>query len=300
MKKKQLLHIFGEVLFDHFPDASRVIGGAPFNVAWHLQALGQTPRFISRIGDDLSGREALALAEAWGMSAEALQIDQQHPTGSVTITFEQNEPQYEIVEHCAYDFIDAKAIKNTTTQGILYHGSLALRNNVSLTALQSLKKKHHGKIFMDVNLRSPWWQAEQLLPLFKDATWVKMNIQELCLLMPEHKKDIKKTIQAFRAQYNLELLIITLGAKGALVCDQQQRFFATQPTEDTKVIDTVGAGDAFSAIMLLGLSQQWPLQEALDRAQAFASAIVGRRGATVADTRFYRTFCKQWNLLSGH
>ena len=49
--------IFGEVLYDHFPDGQRVLGGAPFNVAWHLQAFGQAPRFVSRVGHDAEGRQ---------------------------------------------------------------------------------------------------------------------------------------------------------------------------------------------------------------------------------------------------
>lgn len=293
MINKSCIHIFGEVLFDHFPDGSRVLGGAPFNVAWHLQGFGQAPRFISRIGDDPSGREILALMDAWGMSREALQTDCKHPTGSVRVLIRDGEPHYEIVDGCAYDFIDGKVLEDKTTGGILYHGSLAARNPVARAALQVAKARHQGKIFVDVNLRSPWWQPETLLPLLYDADWVKLNEAELAELCPGDA-DLKTAMQAFCVQFNLETLVVTRGEKGAVACDNRKRFVASEPPARIPVVDTVGAGDAFAALLLLGWSKKWSLDVTLERAQAFASALVGRRGATVADRMFYREFSDLW------
>jgi len=295
MNNNPLLHIFGEVLFDHFPDGSRVLGGAPFNVAWHLQAFGQSPRFISRIGDDPAGHEIAALMAAWDMSREAVQTDSEHPTGSVRILIQDGEPHYEIVADCAYDFIDSKLLEEKQTQGILYHGSLAIRNPVSRTALQAAKARHQGKVFVDVNLRPPWWDRETLLPLLHDADWVKLNEAELIALCPD-EQGLEAAIQAFCAQFDLEILVVTRGEQGAVAYDRQQHFVTVKPPASTAVVDTVGAGDAFAALLLLGLSKQWPLTVALERAQAFACALVGRRGATVADRAFYRAFSEQWGL----
>jgi len=290
-----LLHIFGEVLFDHFPDGSRVLGGAPFNVAWHLQAFGQSPRFISRIGDDPSGHEIATLMDGWDMTREALQTDNEHPTGSVRVLIRDGEPHYEIVADCAYDFIDSKLLEEKQTQGILYHGSLAIRNPVSRAALKTAKARHQGNVFVDVNLRPPWWERETLLPLLHDADWVKLNEAELIALCPaEH--GLEAAMQAFCAQFDLEMLVVTRGEQGAVAYDRQQHFVTVKPPASTAVVDTVGAGDAFAALLLLGLSKQWPLTVTLERAQAFACALVGRRGATVADRAFYRAFSEQWGL----
>jgi fructokinase len=290
------VHIFGEVLFDHFPDGSRVLGGAPFNVAWHLQAFGQSPRFISRIGNDPEGLEIAALMDAWGMSREALQIDGKHPTGSVQVLIEDGEPHYEIVEDCAYDFIDEALLEKKNIQGILYHGSLAIRNPVARAALNAIKARHQGKIFIDVNLRPPWWRPLTLLPLLDDASWVKLNEDELDLLCPE-SDGLEAAMLEFCELYDLEALVVTRGEEGAVACDrQQQHFVAVKPPESIAVVDTVGAGDAFAAILLLGLSKQWPLETTLERAQAFACAVVGKRGATVADREFYRAFSEQWGI----
>lgn len=287
-------HIFGEVLFDHFPDGSRVLGGAPFNVAWHLQAFGQSPRFISRIGDDPAGHEIAALMDAWDMSREAVQTDKEHPTGSVRVLIQDGEPHYEIVADCAYDFIDSKLLEEKQTPGILYHGSLAIRNPVSRTALQAAKTRHQGKVFVDVNLRMPWWDRETLLPLLHDADWVKLNEAELTALCPD-EQGLEAAMQAFCAQFDLETLVVTCGEQGAVAYDRRH-FVTVKPTASTAVVDTVGAGDAFAALLLLGLNRQWPLNVTLERAQAFACALVGRRGATVADRAFYRAFSEQWGL----
>jgi fructokinase len=294
MSINEPLHIFGEVLFDHFPDGSRVLGGAPFNVAWHLQAFGQSPHFISRIGSDPEGLEIVALMDAWGMNREALQIDGKHPTGSVRVMISDGEPHYEIVEDCAYDFIDEALLEGKDTQGILYHGSLAIRNPVARAALKAIKARHQGKIFIDVNLRPPWWRPLTLLPLLDDANWVKLNEDELDLLCPE-SDGLEATMLEFCELFDLETLVVTRGEEGAVAYDrQQQHFVAVKPPESIAVVDTVGAGDAFSAVLLLGLSKQWPLETTLERAQAFACAVVGKRGATVADREFYRAFSEQW------
>jgi fructokinase len=292
MNNNPLFHIFGEVLFDHFPDGSRVLGGAPFNAAWHLQAFGQTTRFISRIGDDPAGQEIAVLMDGWDMSREAVQTDSTHPTGSVQVLIHNGEPHYDIVADSAYDFIDSHLLEQKQTQGILYHGSLAIRNPVSRRALQTAKAQHQGKVFVDVNLRPPWWKFETLRPLLHDADWVKLNEAELRALCPE-VSGLEAAIQTFCAQFDLETLVVTRGEQGAIAYDRQQHFVTVKPPPSTVVVDTVGAGDAFAALLLLGLSKQWPLETTLERAQTFACALVGRRGATVADRAFYRAFSER-------
>jgi len=93
--------IFGEVLFDHFPDGSVVLGGAPFNVAWHLHAFGLKPLMVSRIGHDELGEKVEAAMRSWGMDCSGLQRDPDHPTGTVEVQFDDGEPIYEIVENVA-------------------------------------------------------------------------------------------------------------------------------------------------------------------------------------------------------
>ncbi|EGW53169.1 carbohydrate kinase family protein [Candidatus Endoriftia persephonae] len=286
--------IFGEVLFDCFEDGSRVLGGAPFNVAWHLQALGAAPLFISRVGDDSLGRRIRDTMQQWGLSSAALQLDSAHPTGSVEVTIQDGEPHFEIVAERAYDFIQANALPPLEAT-LIYHGSLALRQPHSASALASLKQSHPAPIFLDVNLRPPWWNAESINQMLDDATWAKLNDDEVNTLLPG-SKNLQNKAEHLLQCHQLELIIVTRGSQGAFALNSQQHHAEIVPTSDTRVVDTVGAGDAFASICILGLLRDWDLASMLSRAQVFASLIVGMRGATVRDTALYQRLKQQWGL----
>lgn len=295
MNNHAAVQIFGEVLFDCFPDGNSVLGGAPFNVAWHLQAFGLSPLMITRIGEDNLGELVRSAMRDWNMDTTGLQLDSQHPTGSVDIVFENGEPQYTIVEHRAYDYIDAAALPSSTESGLLYHGSLALRNQTSREALSELKQHHSGSIFMDVNLRDPWWQKEFVLSLTADADWVKLNEDELAEL-GSGKGDTRSQADEFITTNELVGLVVTLGAKGAIALTGNGDFSEVSPSQTLQVVDTVGAGDAFTSVLILGLTKGWPLDQTMQRAQEFASLMVAQQGATVHDQSFYQAKISDWDL----
>ncbi len=286
--------IFGEVLFDRFPDGHIVLGGAPFNVAWHLQAFGQAPTFISRVGDDPLGRRIRGAMQAWELTTAGLQLDSRHPTGTVEVTFNDGEPAYDIVFDRAYDHIDGAGLP-PGTPSLLYHGTLALRGSESRRALETLKTTHDMPIFVDVNLRPPWWDVETTHSVMSAARWVKLNADELALLM-DPGKEPERSASELLQRHDLELLIVTRGAQGAMVMSREGQNEVVEPPSAQPVVDTVGAGDAFSSAFVLGLMQRWPLKLTLERAQDFASAVVGVRGATVQDKGFYQPFLDQWGL----
>ncbi len=282
--------IFGEVLFDCFPTGEKVLGGAPFNVAWHLQALGNSPRLISSVGEDDLGQKILNAMDEWGMDTGLVQRDPNHPTGQVQISIIEGEPQYTINPDCAYDFIDEKAISNLYAGGILYHGSLGLRNAVSRQALMRLMMQNPQlSVFLDVNLRTPWWQKDDVYIWMKHARWVKLNQDELRLL-GFSDPDIKQAMTHLQAQFQIEQLIVTRGEQGALLSTNDGVFHTIKPAVVNDVIDTVGAGDAFTAIFIHGLLAAWPIADTLDIAQRFAGKIIMQRGATPADIEFYQDF----------
>lgn len=287
--------IFGEVLFDHFPDGSRVLGGAPFNVAWHLQAFRQGPHFISRIGEDPTGDAVVAAMHKWAMDLSGLQRDSTHPTGIVEVAIENGEPAYKIVPEQAYDYIETDEFEMPSGRGLLYHGTLALRQPVSRAALTALKSGFQGKVFMDVNLREPWWNKDDVLEWLGQSDWVKLNQHELAALHPV-SGDLESDMRQFRECYDLQGLIVTSGKHGAIAADNHGAMVSVRPGDVARVIDTVGAGDAFASVILLGLNLDWPLQLTMDRAQSFASALVGQRGATVRDHAFYQPFLETWGL----
>jgi fructokinase len=291
---KRPLWIFGEVLFDHFPDGTRVLGGAPFNVAWHLQAFGQAPWFVSRVGDDPEGAAVREAMHDWGMDTGGLQLDPRYPTGRVSVRFTDGEPNYDIVRPCAYDAIEPVAESSMDCR-LLYHGTLALRDEISRRTATALRARAAETVFVDVNLRPPWWELATVLDALRHAHWVKLNADELALLSPAAADD-DADAAAFLDEYALHGLVLTRGAAGAEVITAGGERSAVRPSADIEVVDTVGAGDAFAAVMILGLTHDWPLPLTLRRAQAFASRLVGRRGATVADPDFYRHFIDEWQL----
>lgn len=284
-------YVFGEVLFDHFPDGNRVLGGAPFNVAWHLQAFGQSPRLISRVGNDPEGELVRRAMMEWGLTTDHLQNDTMRPTGRVAVTFPEGEPAYDIVQDCAYDHVEPVLPDDCK---LLYHGSLAARSTTSADSLRQLRAVKPRTVFIDVNLRPPWWQPAVLHELLEGADWVKLNSDELALLSGAAAST--ETGHKFLQRYGLQGLLVTHGSRGAELLLANGQRLQVAPLSDIEVLDTVGAGDAFASVMLLGLLRGWPMPLALERAQHFAAAIVGRRGATVADPEFYRTFSRQWQL----
>ncbi len=289
--------IFGEVLFDIFPDGSEILGGAPFNVAWHLQALGMNPLFISRIGNDSLGEAIIQKMTKWGMDISAIQKDAKHNTGIVQIKLNNGQPDFVIMQDCAYDFIDEDKIPTLPRNIIFYHGSLALRNIISQKSFKKLHSQALGSVFVDINLRPPWYKLKNIISIIEKAKWLKLNENELHKIT-KHDNENNAIRSALKLQknMNLELIVITQGAKGAFAIDNKCKITKVHPKNNMKVIDTVGAGDAFSSVCIVGLIRQWDLSETLKRAQNFASAIVGRRGATVDDVQFYSSFIKNWSL----
>jgi len=202
---------------------------------------------------------------------------------------------FEIIPDQAYDYIDQGALPPLPDSTLFYHGSLAARSPVSAQTLAFLNTRYAGKRLVDVNLRSPWWQQQQVLELVDGAWLAKLNDEELQLLVPDADDDASR-IQQLINNAGLQLLLVTRGAAGAELLTASGDSFRVAPDSVTEVVDTVGAGDAMTSVLILAILQGWPWQQALERAQAFASAIVGQRGATVEDPGFYQPFIDAWEL----
>ena len=288
MSQQTKLYVFGEVLFDCFPDGTAVLGGAPFNVAWHLAALGDAPWLVSRIGEDELGTRIEQAMSEWGMTDEALQRDAEHPTGRVAITLQDGDASYDIEFGAAYDYIDPAEVPAVAADDVLYHGSLAIRHDISRSALDACLQSN-PRVFLDVNLRDPWWQNVPWDRHLRGVHWAKMNEHELAMLGFDHGR-LRDNMRAFCARHEVAQLIVTRGGDGALVLDQAGHFHEAGPPPVEKAVDTVGAGDSFSAIYLHGLLQGWDTETIIDRAQQFALEIIAIRGATSKNRDLYRPF----------
>lgn len=284
--------LFGEVLFDTFPNGTRVPGGAPFNVAWHLRALGADPLLVSRVGADSPGEEIRQLMSERELSLEGLQTDSHYPTGGVAVRYEQRQPLFKILPDQAYDFISASDLSVPGTPALLYHGSLALRNAESATALAALKAAG-TPVFVDVNLRSPWWDRDGVIDLLGEARYAKLNEDELRQIGGDYR-DVGEAASRCRDQWGLELLVVTLGSDGAVGVTPGH--YTRVVPDDIWALDPVGAGDGFAAVVILGLLRGWTLDFILQRAQVLAGQVVQRRGATIKDSSVYAQLRADWRL----
>ncbi|MFU8838744.1 MAG: carbohydrate kinase family protein, partial [Thiohalomonadaceae bacterium] len=161
----------------------------------------------------------------------------------------------------------------------------------TVAALRNLPCPH----FMDVNLREPWWQQAQVHAMLEGLRWAKLNEDELRQL--GFAGDSEIAARAMREHFGIELLILTLGEAGALLITEDE-LLRGRPVPVRRLVDTVGAGDAFSAVMLLGILHNWPVAQSLQRALAFAAAQCEVQGAIHEDRSVYEKFLSQWGAAA--
>ena len=290
--------IVGEVLFDCFPDGNVVLGGAPFNVAWHLQGFGLNPLMISAVGKDDNGRQVMDAMREWGMDLSGIQILDRFPTGQVTVSLIEGQPSYEICADQAYDNIQPAELMSQVSENevsMVYHGSLIARTDHSRALLENLKKTCNAPVYIDVNLRPPWWTQELVKNTLSSAKWVKLNEDELLTILnvsSDSTTGLFEYARDFLDEFALDLVIVTQGEQGAF-CVSKDDMISGAPVE-ANVVDTVGAGDSFSAVTILGLTQGWSLSLILERALEFAAAICEQQGATTTDRSLYQKYLSQW------
>jgi fructokinase len=300
--------VFGEALVDEFP-TGQVIGGAPFNVARHLAAFMATPLMITRIGGDRNGQAVRAEFERFVMPETGLQIDPMEETGRVVVERHGQGHRFTILPRQAYDFIDpvaAVASLAGVDAGMLYFGTLAQRSERSRQALAALLESSPARRFLDLNLRPGQVIEPVVTHSLQAADIVKLNEEELQSLFqwyfqigrndaPLSTEEVHAACRALMDRFSLEALIVTLGHRGSVYFAADGSLVANRDNPSPPfVIDTVGAGDAFSAIFLLGRLRGWPLELTLARANEFAGAICAVTGAVPADINFYDKWVARW------
>lgn len=298
---REVVALFGEVLVDVFPDR-RVMGGAPFNVARHLQAFGLHPLLITRTGNDALREQLLESMARYGMDKRGVQCDMERPSGQVIVRMQGREHSFEILPEQAYDYIDAgqvEAITHTTQPRLIYFGTLAQRNLASRRALTTLLHNTNSPCLLDINLRTPWYDLRTVVRSLRRANTVKLNNDELeavsaALSLPEASTEQQAT--ALMRKFKLQRLLLTCGDKGARLFDSTGLNLHASSIAQVQIIDTVGAGDGFAAVLILGMLRSWPEQLTLERANTFAAALCGIRGATPDEQDFYMPFLENWEI----
>jgi fructokinase len=300
--RKGTVILFGEVLADIFPDR-KVLGGAPFNVARHLKAFGQNPLLITRLGHDALADEVLdAMAQA-GMEPLGVQNGNNHPTGRVQVKMKNGTHTFDILPDQAYDFIHPAVVRMTALSvkpRLVYFGTLAQRNEISRRALKTLLRSTHAAKFLDINLRAPWYEEKTIKQSLQFADIVKLNSDELAILadmleLRESEPD-QRAMELIK-RFDLEQVVVTCGQDGAWLLNRKgKKTEAALQDRITKLMDTVGAGDGFASVCILGELMKWPAARTLERANAFAAAICEIRGAIPDHEDFYQPFIREWDI----
>lgn len=303
--------VFGEALVDDFA-TGQVVGGAPFNVARHLAAFMAPSLMITRIGEDRNGESVRAEFERFAMSQAGLQRDAIEETGRVLVERTPKGHRFVIVPNQAYDYIEREAALKAlagVTPAAIYFGTLAQRNERSRGTLQALLSATQGKQairFLDLNLRDGQVGERTVFHALHAADIAKVNEEELQALFgwyfqlgpndpPMAADETRSACAGLVQMFGLEALIVTLGHRGSVYFGRDGSTIDTRETPAPPfVIDTVGAGDAFSAIFLLGRMRGWPLALTLARANEFAGAICAIPGAVPRDLGFYDKWMARW------
>jgi fructokinase len=291
--------VFGEALVDEFPSV-RALGGAPFNVACHLRALGASPLFLTRVGRDADGRRLVSAMKRRGLDTRGVQQDAGHPTARVVVRADPDGPGFVIPDRQAFDFIDGEAARSaagTASPRLVYFGTLAQRRDASRAALGAVLDAVPGTRFLDANLRSPWFDRDVVAESLRRAEVVKMNESETAeiaglLDLPPHGRSFRA---ALSTRFDLAGLVVTRGPEGAVHRGRDGVEIRVAPVKTgRRIVDTVGAGDAFSAVQILGILRGWDCETALARAAAFAAAVCRLRGALPRRSSFYAPFLREW------
>jgi fructokinase len=274
----------GELLWDLLPTGKQ-LGGAPTNFAYHAQALGGNALIASSIGDDALGREILDRFKSLRLSPEYIAIDKTHPTGTVDVKLDASGvPDFTICRNVAWDFIPiTDALMGLARQAdAVCFGSLAQRSAVSRRAIQrflAATRPECLRVF-DINLRQTYYSLDVIDHSLRACNVLKLNDHELPILLkllnlPAAEPD---ALRHLMSRYNLTLIALTRGDKGSRLCVGNE--FYDHRGFSTKVIDTVGAGDAFTAALAMGLLHRLSPDQINAAANRLAAYVCSQSGAT--------------------
>jgi len=282
MKNPWIVAGIGELLWDMFPEGKRM-GGAPVNFSYHCHQLGATSYPVSAIGDDELGAEMRAVLLEKGLPDSFIAVTG-HPTGTVEVTLEGGKPSYEISEGVAWDHLPFSGALTQLAPKVdaVCFGSLAQRtegSRATIHALLGALRPGALKIF-DVNLRQKFFAVETIEASLKRSNVLKLSDEELPVLADMFRitGSVSDQLEVLRSEYDLNLVAYTRGPDGSVLVTADGT--DDHPGCTVAAVDSVGAGDSFTATLCLGLLDQRPLSEINDHANRTASFVCSQMGAT--------------------
>jgi len=286
-------YTFGEILWDCLP-SGRHAGGAPFNVAAHLAQLGVSVSILSAVGQDLLGDEILEVAKDKGVHVEFVgRARIGLPTGTVIATVDaMGNATYELVQPVAWDeiIVSPEALESVAKAGAFIFGSLATRSPYNLDQLDRLLGVKGPLKFFDVNLRPPFADPNRIVELAARADVVKLNHDEVGQIAswlrtgeatpnpPGNADAVAEACAVLSEATNTPRICVTMAAAGAALWDRGN--LVSAPAPKVVVKDTVGAGDAFMAGLMVGLTRGADTQTVVETACRLGAIVASHDGAT--------------------
>lgn len=281
---KPILVGLGEILWDLLPSGKQ-LGGAPANFVYQANALGGQGVVASSVGTDPLGEEILDRLKGLALDGDYVARDEAHPTGTVSVQIDADgNPSYTIHKDVAWDFIPESAQLKTLarlTHAVCF-GSLAQRSPVSRATIHAFLEStpQQALRIFDVNLRQSYYTREILDESLQPANVLKISEEELPVVakLLGVEGDETTQVKMIGRRYGLGLVAMTRGKRGSLLISATHA--ATHPGCAVEVVDTVGAGDAFTAALALGMLKKYELSQISDCANRLAAFVCSRPGAT--------------------
>ncbi len=278
---------FGEVLWDLLPSGEQ-LGGAVANCAFRLHQLGTPARLISRIGNDDLGKKALTILSEKGLPTDLIQLDNKYPTGTVDVTISpEGDADYVINKDVAYDFIEFndELQKLASEAGAIVYGNLIQRRETSRNSLYALLESAKNALkVIDINLRKECYTPQTILESVSRTDVLKLNDKEVDVVKEFLKIDVR-TFEGFCEElantYAISTILISLGSNGVYAFDTKEGHIELKGYP-SNVVDTVGAGDNFTAGFIHKRLQGESLLNACDFANLLGSLITTKRGGMPA------------------
>lgn len=291
--QKKIITSIGEILFDVY-EGEKQIGGAPFNFIYHINKIAGKTNFITAIGDDESGKEILGFLKSQYISSKYVDVKNNIATGKVLIELNENKiPNFTIYENTAYDYINLSNTEENeiiSESKLIYFGSLCQRSEMSRKTIQNLVTSTNQSMF-DINIRQNFYTKEIIESSLNACTILKINEDELKLIADlclDRNEGYYQSVNKIKKKYNIDFVSVTKGEEGAELFSNTETSFCKSPK--VNVVDTVGAGDAYSAILALGILNSVDTEKTNFLATSFASEVIQRKGALIKDEEIYKKY----------
>lgn len=276
----------GEVLWDLLLTGAQ-LGGAPANFAYHARALGAKVHFITRVGNDDYGREIIRRFQDMGLAGPTVQVDETAPTGIAKVALSGDGlAQFTVLENVAWDYIAAtpEALAAAGAADAICFGSLAQRCERSRQTIQQLIAAAPSKALrvLDINLRQRFYSREIIEKSLQLANVLKLNDDELPRLaaMFSLSGSTRQQVESLAQTFGLQVVALTRGPQGSVLFQEKGKRWSDRPSPPVQVVDTVGAGDSFTAALVLGLLCKMELDEINTIANEVARFVCSQAGGT--------------------